>query len=188
MSARRAILAILLLALPVLAGCGGGGAGNGPDGPMVLDPDRQRIALDTLADGLADLDFTADLPAGGEAVYRGYAGLTAEAAGRETLFLTGQVALTARFAAGTIAGRIDGFAATGGAGVGGDIALQDGRVGVTGFSGDLAGTLRAWGSDHAVSGSATGAFLGAGAEGIAGVVDATLSGGGALTGEVWARR
>jgi hypothetical protein len=185
MTKMRAIAAILGL---VLSGCGGGGTADGPDGPMVLDPNLERAELDALADDLADLDFTMDLPAGGEAVYDGYAGLTAASAGQETLFVTGRVALTARFGSGTIAGRIDRFAASGGAGVAGDIALQDGQVGITGFTGDLDGTFRAWGRDHQVAGTATGAFLGADAAGLAGAVDATLSGGGTLSGEIWARR
>jgi hypothetical protein len=141
--------------------------------------------------GGADLDFTDPMPGSGSAVYRGHLGATAVLDGAAPTVVVGEVEMTALFASGTIGGTFRNLVSAEGD-VSGSGVFGGGRFGATGIESALSGTLRRGGVEHAVAGTFRGVFLGAGAVGIGGGVEATLSRdaaqSGRLDGELWAER
>jgi hypothetical protein len=177
-----------------LAACGGsGGSGNGGtagDGSALIDHAAQLRALDARAARLADLDVTASLPPAGAATYAGQMGVTA-VFGSAPVFVTADVDLTVRFGAGTIAGSFVRASSADGT-MSGSGRFGDGSAGSTGIDAPVTGTLVRSGVAHEVDGTLRGAFLGPGAEAVAGAVEGRLRRGGAeagrIDGEVWAER
>jgi hypothetical protein len=177
-----------------LAACGGsGGSGNGGtpgDGSAIVTHGEQARALDAAAARLADLDFTDTLPATGTGTYAGHLGATATFGG-EPVFVTAEVALTARFGAGTISGSFAEASAADGT-VTGSGRFEDGRFGPAGIEAAVSGTLAMSGASPTVDGDLRGAFLGTGAQGIAGAIEGRLLRNGAeagrFDGELWAER
>ena len=96
-----------------------------------------------------------------------------------------------RFGAGTISGSFTRASSADGA-VSGSGSFGEGTVGATGIDAPVSGTLTRSGVAHDIDGSLRGAFLGPGAEAVAGAVEARLLRGGAeagrFDGEVWAER
>jgi hypothetical protein len=188
----RAILAPAFAA--GLAACGGsGGSGNGGtggDGSAIVRHAHQARALDAAAARLADLDFTATLPASGTASYAGHLGATSVFAGAP-VFVTADVALTARFGAGTFTGTFSDASAADGT-VAGSGRFDNGTLGPAGIAAEVTGTLVRSGAAHTIDAGMRGAFLGVGAEGLVGSIEGRLLSGGAETGrfdgEVWAER
>jgi hypothetical protein len=177
-----------------LAACGGsGGSGNegtGGDGSAIVSHSAQVRALDAAAARLGDLDFTATLPASGTASYAGHLGATAVFSGAP-VFVTAEVAMTARFGAGTISGTYSEAGAADGS-VTGSGRFDNGAIGATGITAEVTGTLLRSGAAQTVDADLRGAFLGSGAEGLVGTIEGRLLTGGAETGrfdgEVWAER
>jgi hypothetical protein len=177
-----------------LAACGGsGGSGNGGtggDGSAIVRHTDQARALDAAAARLADLDFTATLPAAGTASYAGQLGAMAVFEGAP-VYVTADVALIARFGAGSISGTFSEASAADGT-VSGSGRFDNGTVGSSGIAADVAGTLVRSGAAHAVDAGMRGALLGTGAEGLVGTIEGRLLRGGAesgrFDGEVWAER
>jgi hypothetical protein len=185
---------LVLGAMGALAACGGsGGSGNGGtagDGSAIVSHADQRRALDAAAARLGDLDVTASLPPSGSATYAGQMGATA-VFGSAPVFVTADVDLTVRFAAGTISGSFAGASSADGT-VSGAGQFGEGTAGATGIDAPVTGALTRSGVAHGVDGTLRGAFLGPGAEAIAGAVEGRLLRGGAeagrIDGEVWAER
>lgn len=183
---------ILVLFVPAaLAACGGSGnGGTGGDGSALVNHADQVRALDAAAARLADLDLTDTLPASGSATYAGHLGATAVIEG-DPVFVTAAVALTARFGSGTIFGTFSDARAADGT-VDGAGQFGNGPFGVAGIETEVTGTLTRSGTAHAVAGDLRGAFLGPGAQGIVGAVEAELTRGGQpsgrFDGEVWAEK
>jgi hypothetical protein len=185
---------LIMGALCAVVACGGsGGSGNGGtagDGSAIVDHADQVRALDAAAARLADLDLTASLPPSGAATYAGQMGATA-VFGSVPVFVTADVDLTVRFGAGTIAGSFS-RASSADEAVSGSGTFGEGTVGATGIDAPVSGTLTRSGVAHDIDGTLRGAFLGAGAEAIAGAVEGRLLRGGAgagrFDGEVWAER
>ena len=185
-----------IMALGGLAGlvaCGGsGGSGNGGmpgDGSAIVSHEEQARALDAAAARLADLDFTPTLPSSGTATYAGHLGATAVFGGEVPVFVTAEVALTARFVSATISGSFAG-ATSADRTVTGSGAFTGGTMGPAGIDASVSGTLSRAGVAHSVDGGFRGAFLGPGAQGIVGGIEAELLRDGApsgrFDGEVWA--
>jgi hypothetical protein len=185
---------LVLGVLGALAACGGsGGSGNGGtggDGSAIVSHADQVRALDARAARLADLDLTASLPPSGTARYAGQMGATA-VFGSVPVTVTADVDLTVRFGAGTVSGSFARASAADGT-VSGSGLFGEGTAGSTGIDAPVTGTLTRLGVAHAVDGTLRGAFLGAGAEAIAGAVEGRLLRDGAeaghFDGEVWAER
>jgi hypothetical protein len=186
-------LAMLAMATG-LAACGGsGGSGNdgtGGDGSAIVGHADRVRALDAAAARLGDLEFTANLPSSGAASYSGTLGATAVFDGAPA-FVTADVALTARFGAGTISGGFSGAGSEDGT-VSGSGLFTEGTALRSGIDAPVTGTLTRSGVAHEVRGNLRGAFLGPGAEAVVGAVEARLLRGGAetgrLDGELWAER
>jgi hypothetical protein len=183
-----------LAAAGALAACGGsGGSGNGGtggDGSAIVSHAEQARALDAAAARLGDLDFTATLPASGTASYAGQLGATAVFSGAP-VYVTADVALTARFGAGTISGTFSEASAADGS-VSGSGRFDNGSLGPAGIAAEMTGTVVRSGAARTVDAELRGAFLGAGAQGLVGAIEGRLLTGGAETGrfdgEVWAER
>ena len=186
-----------LVLATTLAACGGsgggadGGNGGSPgDGSAIVTHEEQARALDAAAARLADLDFTEALPTSGTGTYAGHLGATATFGGAP-VFVTAEVALTARFGAGTISGSF-AEASAGDGTVTGYGRFEDGRFGPAGIEAAVTGTLFRSGDARTVEGDLRGAFLGAGAQGIAGAIEGRLMRNGAeagrFDGELWAER
>jgi hypothetical protein len=186
----RCIMAVPLVA--GLAACGGGGGGSNDgtagDGSAIVSHADQVRALDAAAARLADLDLTDRLPTTGSATYAGHLGATADIGGAP-VFVTAGVALTARFGGGTITGTFTDARAADGT-VTGSGRFEGGTFGPAGIEAVVAGTLVRSGTAHAVAGDLRGAFLGTGAQGIVGAIEAELRVGGVpsgrFDGELWA--
>lgn len=187
-------IAALAAGLACLAGCGGsdGGSGGTPgDGGVIVRFEDRVAALDAAAARLADLDFTGTRPTAGFAVYRGHLGATADVAGAAPEMVVADVTMTARFGSGTIDGSFTNLASEGGA-ISGSGQFHGGTLGPAGIDSGVSGMLLRDGSAHAIGGTFRGDFLGAGAEGLGGGIEAVLTRDGApsgrLDGEVWAER
>jgi hypothetical protein len=183
--------------LPVSPSCGGsgggadGGNGGSPgNGSAIVSHADQVRALDAAAARLADLDLTETLPATGSATYAGHLGATAVIDGA-ALLVTAEVALTARFGSGTISGSFVNASAADGT-VAGSGLFESGTFGPAGIEAGVSGTLVRAGTAHAIAGAMRGAFLGPGAQGIAGAIEAEVSRGGVSSGrfdgELWAEK
>jgi hypothetical protein len=148
-------------ASPPAAGSGGSGnGGTGGDGSAIVRHAEQARALDAAAARLGDLDFTATLPASGTASYAGHLGATAVFAGAP-VFVTADVALTARFGAGSISGTFSDASAADGS-VTGSGRFDNGTLGPAGIAADVTGTARALRRGAHGRCGMRGAFLGAG--------------------------
>ena len=186
----RRIPAILLLA--GLAACGGSGGGGNDgtagDGSAIVSHADQLRALDAAAARLADLDLTDTLPTTGSATYAGHLGATAVIGG-DPVFVTAGVTLTARFGGGTISGSFSDARAADGT-VTGSGRFDGGIFGPAGIEAPVTGTLVRSGTAHTVACDLRGAFVGSGAEGIVGTMEAELRRGGSpsgrFDGELWA--
>jgi hypothetical protein len=111
--------------------------------------------------------------------------------GSTPVFVTADVDLTVRFGAGTVAGSFARASSADGA-VSGSGSFGEGSAGDTGIDAPVSGTLTRSGVAHDIDGTLRGAFLGPGAEAVAGAVEGRLLRGGAeagrFDGEVWAER
>ena len=188
---RLAVSAALVLGISACGGGGGGGSdGRTPgNGGVIVRFEDQVRALDAAAARMADLDFSGTLPGSGSAVYRGHLGATAVVDGAAPDFVVAEVEMTALFASGTIGGTFRNLASSRGDVSGGGV-FDGGRFGPSGIESPMAGTLSRGGAAHAIDGAFRGAFLGEGARGLGGGMEATLSRDGASTGrldgELWA--
>jgi hypothetical protein len=185
---------LFLCAAGAVAACGGsGGSGNGGtagNGSAITDHAARLRALDARAARLADLDVTASLPPSGTATYAGQMGATA-VFGSVPVVVVAEVELAVRFSAGSISGSFSRASSADGT-VTGSGTFGTGTAGATGIDAAVAGTLTRSGVAHEVDGTLRGAFLGTGAEAIAGAVEGRLLRAGAeagrIDGEVWAER
>jgi hypothetical protein len=177
------------LCLAVVAGCGGSAATG--VAPPPLSATVRLASFDTLASRLEDLEFTETLPPGGSATYQGYLGATASLPGGDAVFILADASLEARFADGEMSGAFTNLIGSRGARVPGSVAVTNGIIGPSGIDALVAGSFTYGGTGYAVSGTLSGAFLGASAGAMVGVVDAGLTGPGgtgSFTGDVWAAR
>jgi hypothetical protein len=184
----RRIMALALLG--GTAGCGGGGGGGTPaDGSTLVSHEDQARALDAAAARLTDLDFTASPPTSGTATYAGHLGATAVFGDEAPVFVTAAVELTARFGNGTISGGFSN-ATSADRSVTGSGAFGGGTMGGSGIETTVSGTLTHDGVAHGIDGGFRGTFLGPGAQGVVGAIEADLlrdgAAAGRFDGEVWA--
>lgn len=170
-----------VVALSALAACGGGGSSSDPaPAPTPADAVVRAKALNTEY-AATTATVAAAMPVTGQASYTG-AAVFGKGTDMDALLqaptMSGDMALNADFATGTVTGGIDNFRDAANAPVSGQMTVSGAQIAGAVLGGDLAGTVG--GKD--VNAQMSGSFLGTDAEAVRGVIADGAGAAGAFNG------
>lgn len=175
--------ATILVVFGTLSACGGGNDDNGNSRRGFTEQRSDGLALiNTL--GNTAITSSADMPVTGTATYNGTAGFAVDATSRgltqqnltaEDLDTLADLELNADFANSSVSGKIDNFNDFQLGKLDGSASIDNGTITGSTISADVSGSVRVEGSDEMLAGTLDGAFVGAGADGVAGTVEGDLT-------------
>ncbi|MFC0281383.1 transferrin-binding protein-like solute binding protein [Falsigemmobacter intermedius] len=151
-----------------LAACGGSGGGSQASFSTM---ESRGTALIEKLEGQSATPVSA-MPSAGSATYSGIAGFAPSI--YDEVEVLSEASLTANFASSTIAGNLTNFRDYQNTAIPGSVNIHSGVISGNEFGADLTGSLTVDGRASAVDGSMAGAFVGANAGGVVGLIEGTV--------------